>query len=178
VKRSKEFLKARGFVEKKHEGQMRRNGEPYINHPVRVADLVLKYCVAPRVEEFAIAALLHDVLEDTDSGISELRKEFGEFVTLLVLEMTADKYASDRLGKTEYLCKRLSDKKYISGWALIIKLADRLDNVSDFDVMPGDFVREYSGQTLRILDALEKNRELYRTHGRLIKWLYGYFGWD
>ncbi len=167
--KSKPFLKAKRLLEEKHKGQVRKNGEPYVNHPIRVADIVLKYCVAPRAEEFAVAALLHDVLEDSDSGISELRKDFGEFVTLLVLEMTADKYASGNLGKTKYLCKKLSDKRYISGWALIIKLADRLDNVSDLNVLDKEFARRYKAQTLDILNALEKKRELYKTHVRLIK---------
>ncbi len=162
------FLKAKKFIEKKHKGQLRKNGEPYINHPVRVAETVLKVSDNPRVKEFTVAALLHDVLEDSDSGISELRKTFGEFVTLLVVEMTADRFASGSLGKTKYLSKKLSDKRYVSGWALIIKLADRLDNVSDLNILNKDFARKYKAQTITILDALERKRELYDVHVKLI----------
>ncbi len=161
-------LRAREFAEKKHKGQMRKDGTPYFTHLVRVADLVLKFKKCERIDEIAAAAYLHDCLEDTDTGISELREEFGEVVTLLVVELTTDKFRSKLDGKVNYLSSKFSNGRAISNWALVIKLADRLDNVSDLVDRDEEFAGKMKSHSLILLDALEKNRELTSTHKKLV----------
>src|SRR3954465_10472849 len=69
------------FAAAAHEGQLRRSGEPFITHPVGVA----RICVGLRLDEETIAAaLLHDVVEDTDVELDTLRAEFGDEIAALV----------------------------------------------------------------------------------------------
>lgn len=162
-------LRARKFAERKHGGQVRKDGAPYFGHLVRVAEIVLKFERCERVDELVAAAFLHDTLEDTDTGINELKKEFGEVVTLLVVELTTDKLRSKLEGKANYLSSKFSCERTISDWALVIKLADRLDNVSDLADREIEFAERMRSHTAIFLDALEKKRDLAATHKRLIK---------
>ena len=73
--------KAYNFANEKHEGQRRRTGEPYIIHPLNVA-YILTTIKADK--ETICAGLLHDTLEDTETSISEMEKEFGKEITKLV----------------------------------------------------------------------------------------------
>ena len=169
IKDMDSFNRAKSFAIRKHKGQKRKNGSAYVHHPIRVADIVLRFKDREDIAALAIAALLHDTLEDTDTGISELREEFGEVVTLLVVELTTDNFASDIIGKTEYLSNKLSSDRAISGWALAIKLADMLDNVSDLKTSDPKFAKRYKLHTLAILGVLESERVLSKTHKKLIK---------
>ena len=69
------------FAQKAHEGQKRESGEPYFTHPCAVATILLELGMDA---ETITAALLHDVLEDTDVSHDELGQEFGESIALLV----------------------------------------------------------------------------------------------
>jgi GTP diphosphokinase / guanosine-3',5'-bis(diphosphate) 3'-diphosphatase len=162
------IIKAREFATKKHDGQVRRDGTPYINHAFRVMSIVFEFKERNRLDELFAAALLHDTLEDTNTGISELRENFGEVIALLVVELTTDKLRSKVVGKTEYLSGKFSNERAISSWALVIKLADRLDNVSDLDTSDRNFAVKKKAETLGILNVLEKKRELTNTHKKLI----------
>ena len=166
--KSELVLKARKFATKKHEGQLRKGGGRYVEHPIRVARIVRKFKQCVRIDELVAAALLHDTLEDTDTGVSELRENFGEVVALLVVELTSDELRSKVVGKTEYLADKFSNEKGISSWALVIKLADRLDNISDLDVVDVEFAQRYRFQRITLLNNLEKKRHLTRTHKKLI----------
>jgi (p)ppGpp synthase/HD superfamily hydrolase len=161
-------IRARDFAEEKHKGQTRKDGSPYVNHPIRVADIIFEFKESKNIDELLAAALLHDTLEDTDTGISELRDNFWEAVTLLVVELTSDKLRSNIVGKVNYLSDRFSDERAIGNWGLVIKLADRLDNVSDLEDTDIEFARRIKHQTLIFLDALEEKRELTQTHKGLI----------
>ena len=69
------IVKAFHFAAAAHEGQQRRSGEPFIMHPVGVATI----CAGLRLDEQTIAAaLLHDVVEDTDTSLERVREEFGD----------------------------------------------------------------------------------------------------
>ena len=166
---SSELVKrARDFAEKKHDGQFRRDGTPYFTHLARVADIVFKFKESSRIDEIVSAAFLHDTLEDTDTGVDELRQEFGETVALLVVELTTDKLRSEVIGKANYLSNKFSCERSISNWALVIKLSDRLDNVSDLDKSSIESARKKKTETLTILDTLEEKRELTGAHKKLI----------
>jgi (p)ppGpp synthase/HD superfamily hydrolase len=162
-------IRAKEFAIKKHKGQLRKDGTPYVNHPIRVADIIVKFKESHKIDELIAAAYLHDTLEDTETGIPELRENFGELVTLLVVELTSDKFASKMLGKAEYLSKKLSNEKTLDSWALVIKLADRLDNVSDLNTAEKSFAIRYKKETEGILKVLEEKRKLSETHKNLIE---------
>lgn len=162
------FQKAIYFANKKHDGQFRKHGIPYITHPLRVADIVKKFKKSKRINEIMAAAVLHDILEDTDTTIFELRENFGELITLLIIELTSDQSKIKEIGKTEYLSRKLSSSKKISRWTLLIKLADRLDNVSDLKYLDKEFAVRKKQETEDILKYLEENRELSKTHKKLI----------
>src|SRR5256885_14143715 len=79
------IVRAFRFAATAHEGQQRRSGEPFIMHPVGVA----KICAELRLDEQTLAAaLLHDVVEDTDTELSTVREEFGDEVARLVEGVT------------------------------------------------------------------------------------------
>ena len=160
--------KAREFAEEKHKGQVRKDGSPYADHLFRVADIVFRFKKCTRAEELIAATFLHDILEDTDTGVNELREEFGEIITLLVVELTTDKLRSDLDGKANYLSSKFASERMISNWALVVKLADRLDNISDLDSMADDVAERKKVETLVILDNLEEKRDLTATHMKLI----------
>lgn len=115
------------FATRKHTGQTQRtNGEPYVNHCIRVANTVQPYTKNINV---ILAAILHDTLEDTDTTYQELINTFDKEVACLVLFLTNNKDDMDSAGgKAPYLAKRIN---LLSEDALLIKLADRLDNISD-----------------------------------------------
>src|SRR5690554_5506304 len=69
------------YARYKHQGQMRRSGEPYITHPVAVAIILANLGSGPNT---LIAALLHDVVEDTDATFEETTRLFGEDVSIII----------------------------------------------------------------------------------------------
>lgn len=160
--------KADLFAERKHKNQKRLNGEPYITHPRRVADIVKRYKRSHKIEELIAAALLHDTLEDTSTSVNELRDNFGDLITQLVMELTTDEKKKKILGKTRYLSEKLSQNDKVSNWTLVIKLADRLDNISDLEFADISFKNKYIRETKDILDYIDSKRELTGTHKKLI----------
>ena len=87
--------KAYEFAAKKHADQKRRSGEPYIIHPTQVANILARMKMD---EETLAAAFLHDVVEDTDTTLQQLKEMFGTKVAMLVDGVT-------KLGKIEYISK-------------------------------------------------------------------------
>ena len=80
------------FCKMAHEGQFRRSGEPYYNHPVSVAEIIAELNLD---DESICAALLHDTIEDTEYGYDYVKKEFGEDIANIVDGVT-------KLGKVPY----------------------------------------------------------------------------
>lgn len=165
------------FAEEKHSGQKRKfNNLPYFVHPKKVSEIIYKYKKSHKIDELMKAALLHDVLEDTDTKEKEIEKKFGKLVLSLVKELTSDKKAyTNKKDKKYYLAKKMSDKRRMSSWALVIKLADRFDNISSAIKVKNKnkeakkFSERYKKETKYILDYLEKHRELSKTQKNLIK---------
>ena len=161
--------KAEKFAEEKHKGQMRKDGTPYVEHPKRVAEIVRKIKKSHKIDALLASSLLHDTLEDTDTDLVEISKNFGSLVAMLVLELTSDEEAIRKIGKTEYLKSKLKNPKKVTSWALVIKLADRLDNVSDLQNSSNEFRKRYIKETENIISELESGRKLTLTHKKLIK---------
>ena len=122
------LLKALSFAAYKHRRQVRKGSEPipYINHPIALADLLVRTANV-RDPEIIAAALLHDTVEDTCTTAEELKAEFGPVISQLVAELTDDK----RLSKEERKRQQLEHASSLSPRARIVKLADKVCNLRD-----------------------------------------------
>jgi (p)ppGpp synthase/HD superfamily hydrolase len=160
------------FAEDAHAGVKRKGGDPYFSHPDAVAKIIHDVKESEYIAHLISAAYLHDVVEDTDVTLDEIRHIFGELVAELVGEVTSDKDKIAISGKEEYLIDKMIG---MSSWALVIKLADRLHNLSDFqEIMDGDdekrkkWAIKYAEQTKNIIDEIEWYRELSETQKTLV----------
>jgi (p)ppGpp synthase/HD superfamily hydrolase len=157
---------ALAFATKAHSGQTRSDNTPYVEHPQRVAKTILDFKKSKNLDQLISAAYLHDTIEDTDTTFEDLKKMFGGLVAEIVMELTSDKEKIKELGKTEYLAQKMTG---MSSYSLAIKLADRLDNVSDLKTAKTPEFRErYRKETETILDRIEKSRVLSGTHKKII----------
>ncbi len=159
------------FAREAHKGQVRKFiNKPYFGaHVVKVNGIVKQYTTD---EDLLCAALLHDTLEDCyddpEVGLVELKELFGNRVGNLVWELTSDGDEIDDNydgSKTEYLTDKMI---HMSDDALIIKLADRLQNISDAFTATERFRNKYFQETSEILTEIQKNRQFNRIHRLLI----------
>jgi GTP diphosphokinase / guanosine-3',5'-bis(diphosphate) 3'-diphosphatase len=128
------IVRAFTFAAKAHEGQQRRSGEPFIMHPVGVAII----CAGLRLDEQTIAAaLLHDVVEDTDTDLAAVREEFGDEIAALVdgvTKLTRVQFQSREQAEAENYRKMVvamaEDVRVI-----LVKLADRLHNLRTIEYL-------------------------------------------
>ena len=137
------------FAYEAHNGQLRRSGEAYIIHPVAVAKILLDFGMdAPSV----IAALLHDVVEDTPVTAEDVKKRFGADVALLVEGVT-------KLGKVPLQSREEQQAENLRKLLLamcedirviIIKLADRLHNMRTLSFVPEQKRRDTARETIEI----------------------------
>jgi GTP pyrophosphokinase len=137
--------RAFAYAERQHRGQLRRSGEDFIHHPYGVA----RICAELHLDEQTIAAaLLHDVVEDTETELDELRSEFGTEIAQLVEGVT-------KLTRTQFKSREQAEaenyRKMIVAMAhdvrvILIKLADRLHNMR---------TSEYWGKQTQIRKAKE-----------------------
>lgn len=155
------------FAKQKHEGQFRKDGSAYIHHPIKVAELINKYFSNhPKINELITAAYLHDVVEDTDTTIDEIKQKFEEYVASLVNGVTNDKKQKNVMGKTNYLCNKMLN---MNEDVLNLKLCDRLANVLDLNNANQDFVEKYEIETTIILNYLLTNKKLTDIQRKIIK---------
>jgi GTP pyrophosphokinase len=154
--------KAYVYAARKHDGQMRKSGDAYFTHPVSVADIIADM----RLDASSVcAALLHDVVEDCDADVSDIQTVFGDEVAFLVDGVT-------KLGKVNFASREdrqaESFRKMLVAMArdirvLLVKLADRLDNMRTLDHMSPASQDRIARETLEIYAPLA---------GRLgIQWL-------
>ncbi len=122
----KKLLKAARFAALKHSTQRRKDADatPYINHPIAVAE-VLADVGGVTDEDLLCAALLHDTIEDTETSPDELKREFGERVLSIVLEVTDDK----SLPKKKRKQLQVEHAPHRSSEAQQLKLADKISNL-------------------------------------------------
>jgi len=127
------ILKAANFAAQKHKNQRRKDvdSSPYINHPISVAKII---SIVGKIQdpEILAAALLHDTIEDTETTSQELMDNFGERVSKMVLEVTDDKNLSKIVRKQ----KQIEDANKLSMGAALIKLGDKISNVTDITNTP------------------------------------------
>jgi (p)ppGpp synthase/HD superfamily hydrolase len=127
------LLKAVRFAADKHRDQRRKDkdGSPYINHPIDVAELLATVGGVSDLPTL-LAAILHDTVEDTRTTPSQLGKKFGRDVRLLVEEITDDK----SLIKDERKRLQIEHAQRLSERAKQIKIADKICNVHDVTHTP------------------------------------------
>ncbi|MDO8586839.1 MAG: bifunctional (p)ppGpp synthetase/guanosine-3',5'-bis(diphosphate) 3'-pyrophosphohydrolase [Armatimonadota bacterium] len=173
--------RAYACAEKAHEGQMRLTGDPYITHPLEAARTLADL----EMDATSIAAgLLHDVVEDSRVTIDEIRTQFGAEISLLVDGVTKLKLADFEINprepekgveapkKRHAELKRSAEnlRKIFLAMArdlrvMIIKLADRLHNLSTLYALPADRQRRVASETLQIYAPLAHRLGIWK-----IKW--------
>jgi guanosine-3',5'-bis(diphosphate) 3'-pyrophosphohydrolase len=123
-----EILRAVHFAADKHRLQRRKGGarDPYINHPIAVAELLARVGGSTNTKLLQ-AAILHDTIEDTETTPEELERHFGKRVRQLVEEVTDDK----RLPKADRKRLQIEHAPTMSRRAQRIKLADKICNLAD-----------------------------------------------
>jgi len=143
--------RAYAVARQKHEGQKRQSGEPYITHPLAVAQILAELGLGPRA---VAAALLHDTVEDTGYALSELTAEFGDEVAMLVDGVTKlDKVKYGESAQAETVRKMIvAMSKDIR--VLLIKLADRLHNARTWGFVPPEKAAKKAKETLEIYAPL------------------------
>lgn len=128
-----------------HANQKRKSGEPYIVHPIAVANIVageLKLGANP-----VIAAFLHDVVEDTDYTIDDIRQCFGDDVAFLVNIVTKKKTNHYEISKQVDNYKQMLNSIHYDIRALLVKLADRLHNMRTLSSLCPDKQMKIAGET-------------------------------
>ena len=147
------LLRSFAFAERAHEGQLRKSGEEFIRHPWAVAMI----CAELRLDDTTIAsALLHDVVEDTETSAEELRGEFGDEVAQLVEGVT-------KLTRIQFQTREQAEaenyRKMIVAMAedvrvILIKLADRLHNVRTLEYLAKQKQLQIAKETIEIYAPL------------------------
>lgn len=141
------------YAEQAHDGQNRRSGEPYITHPLAVADIL---SVMHMDHQSLMAAMLHDVIEDTAISKKAIAKQFGSAVAELVdgvSKLTQIKFESQAEKQAENFQKMAlamaNDLRVI-----LVKLADRLHNMRTLGAMPPDKKHRIAKETLEIYSPI------------------------
>ena len=157
--------KAFDFANEAHKGVRRRSGEPYIIHPIEVAKIVVNEiglgCKS------IVAALLHDVVEDTDYTVEDIRNLFGDKIATLVDGLTKIKTVLDNEDKSKVKSIQAENFKRIlltlndDVRVVLIKLADRLHNCRTIEYMPEHKRDKILGETMFIFIPLAHRLGLY-----------------
>lgn len=148
-----------GLARRAHDGQKRKSGEPYIIHPIAVALIVAKELNLGA--EAVCAAFLHDVVEDTDYTIEDIKRMFGEDVAFLVKVVTKTKKKQYVMTKQLDNFKQMMDSMHYDLRAILIKLADRLHNMRTLESMLPAKQMKIAGETDYIFAPLANRLGLY-----------------
>ena len=163
------------YSAKVHQGQLRLSGEPYLTHPLAVAEILAEMRLDPLT---VTVGLLHDTVEDTLTSEEELREQFGEEITALVgglTKISKIEFSSREEQQAENFRKMLlAMSKDIR--IILIKLADRLHNMRTLRYMDEDSRRRISQETLDIYAPLAHRLGIYwmkvELEGRAFRELY------
>jgi GTP diphosphokinase / guanosine-3',5'-bis(diphosphate) 3'-diphosphatase len=127
------LLEAASFAAVRHTGHHRKgnNQEPYVNHPLEVANLLANVGGIDDIDVL-IAAILHDTVEDVGVTRDEIADRFGERVASIVMEVTDDK----SLPKAERKRLQVEHAPHLSPEAKLVKLGDKISNITDVTKSP------------------------------------------
>lgn len=160
------------YAFKAHQGQKRLNGEDFINHPFNTAKTLAELNVDPTT---TAAGLLHDIPENSDLTIEDLKKEFGKEVATLVDGVT-------KLGKIKYRgleryvenLRRMFMAMTKDIRVIVIRLADRLDNMRTLDVHPEEKKLRIAKETMEIYAPTANRLGIGELKGLLEDWAFFY----
>jgi guanosine-3',5'-bis(diphosphate) 3'-pyrophosphohydrolase len=148
-------LRAAAFAAEKHRNQRRKDEEasPYINHPIQLAYILVQADIEDPI--VLAAALLHDTIEDTKTTHDEIEIVFGPEIANIVAECSDNK----TLDKLERKQAQVDKAAHVSTRAKLVKLADKIANVSDIDGAPPagwslERKREYFDWAKRVVDRM------------------------
>ncbi|MFI1164015.1 RelA/SpoT family protein [Streptomyces sp. NPDC020801] len=158
----RQIERAYQVAERWHRGQKRKSGDPYITHPLAVTTILAELGMDPAT---LMAGLLHDTVEDTEYGLDQLRRDFGDTVALLVDGVTKlDKVKFGEAAQAETVRKMVvamaKDPR-----VLVIKLADRLHNMRTMRYLKREKQEKKARETLEIYAPLA-----HRLGMNTIKW--------
>ncbi|MEU4152133.1 RelA/SpoT family protein [Streptomyces sp. NPDC026659] len=158
----RQIERAYQVAERWHRGQKRKSGDPYITHPLAVTTILAELGMDPAT---LMAGLLHDTVEDTEYGLDDLRRDFGDVVALLVDGVTKlDKVKFGEAAQAETVRKMVvamaKDPR-----VLVIKLADRLHNMRTMRYLKREKQEKKARETLEIYAPLA-----HRLGMNTIKW--------
>ena len=142
-----------------HSQQRRKSGEPYIIHPIAVATIVARELELG--DNPIISAFLHDVVEDTDYTVEDIRERFGDDVAFLVDTVTKRKKDSYQHSKQVDNYRQILESVHYDIRALLIKLADRLHNMRTLSSMRADKQMKIAGETDYFYAPLANRLGLY-----------------
>lgn len=143
-----------------HKEQRRKSGEPYIYHPISVAEIAVKEIGLGTTS--IVAALLHDVVEDTDTTLADIEKSFGKKVARIIDGLTKisgviDKNISSQAENFRKMVLSLSDDVRV----ILVKLADRLHNMRTLESMPRHKQLKIASETIYMYAPLAHRLGLY-----------------
>ncbi|GAB6465539.1 GTP pyrophosphokinase [Bacillus cereus] len=152
--------KAIQFAERAHDGQYRQTGEPYIIHPFAIAEILINYKADITT---LIAALLHDVVEDTEHSLEEIESHFGTTIRYIVNGLTKRKKQQNQ---NKIIYEAINFKKLLLSSQHdirvgIIKVIDRLHNIKTLNVKKPAKQVAYANETLTLFAPLAKRLGLY-----------------
>ena len=153
-------------AERQHQGQLRKSGELYIKHPLEVAYMLASLGAGPHT---IAAGLLHDVVEDTNYPIEEIKEQFGDDVAIIVDGVT-------KISKLKYMTKEKAlaktHQKILIAMAkdirvVMVKLVDRLHNMRTLQFQPRDKQERIAKETLDLYAPLAHRLGMYRIKAEL-----------
>lgn len=153
--------RAYNLAEKAHKGQLRKSGEPYFTHCAAVANIIYQEW-GIEDEKYAAAALLHDVIEDTETTREEIEKDFGKEVLELVEGVTKLSQGTDQ----ETLSKVI-DKSYLNPGVAVVKLTDRLHNMRTLGPMKPEKQIEKAQETMKVYTRLAESLGMWQVKREL-----------
>lgn len=133
------------YIKKKHNGQKRMQGTPYYTHPLQVAKILKDKGFS---EDYQIVGLFHDLLEDTDTTYNEILKLSNKTIAYAVKLLTKE---------DGYIMKEYIERIQNNEIAKMVKLADRLHNISETHLASEEFKQKYIKETVEWYLPLAKD---------------------
>ena len=154
------------YAEQAHEGQKRRSGESYITHPLAVADILSTM----RMDyQGLMAAMLHDVIEDSDITKEALAKQFGQIVADIVdgVSKLAHINVKDQAQAQAENFQKMSLALVKDIRVILVKLADRMHNMRTLGAMPTEKRRRKAKETLEIYSPIAQRLGMHNMKNRV-----------
>jgi GTP pyrophosphokinase len=154
------------FSARQHRGQTRKSGEPYLVHPLEVANILAEWKLDPVC---ITTGLLHDIVEDTETTVAEIEDYFGPEVAHLVDGLTkiskldhASYEERQALNMRKMLLAMVDDVRVV-----LVKLADRLHNMRTLEYLPGEKRRRIAQETMDVYAPIAHRLGMSRVRGEL-----------